>query len=81
MYRLWGSWLAHHAGLSPEPSHTIFVTASATLRDQVMRAFRRLQAAVLSAEEAARRQGVASAAYHTFRAIPSDAFPLFLLAK
>ena len=81
MYRLWGSWLAHHTRISPEPCHALFVTASATLREQVARAFRRLQAAVVRGEEAAMRQRLSAATYHTFRGIPSEAFPLFLSAK
>ncbi|KXZ49100.1 hypothetical protein GPECTOR_23g31 [Gonium pectorale] len=81
VYRLWGNWLRHHTNPGLDPVHAIFVTASATLRERVARAFRRLQSAVLPEEQYARVVALSNATYHTFRDVPSEAFPLFLSSR
>ena len=56
----------------------VFLTASATLRQQVAKAFRKLQANVLcDPEESQRLEELSRAEYHSLAGIPSDAFPLF----
>lgn len=81
VYRLWGNWLRHYTNPGLDPVHAIFVTASATLRERVALAFRRLQSAVLPQAEFARVEAAASATYHTLRDVPSEAFPLFLSSR
>lgn len=81
VYRLWGNWLRHHTNPALDPCHAVFVTASATLREQVARAFRRLQSAVLPAEEWEAVSAAAAAQYHTMRDVPDAAFPLFLSSR
>jgi hypothetical protein len=43
VYRIWGHWVAHHGIGRSKPYHQVFLTASATLKEQVARAFRKLQ--------------------------------------
>ena len=61
----------------------VFLTASATLREQVALSFRKLQAACLDAEGAARIAAAAAAAadMHMLQNEPAAAFPLFLSTK
>ena len=57
----------------------VFLTASATLREQVAQSFRKLQAAAVGPREAQRlADASASPGMHTLRGLPPDAFPLFL---
>ncbi|EFJ46513.1 hypothetical protein VOLCADRAFT_118102 [Volvox carteri f. nagariensis] len=81
VYRLWANWLRHYTNPGLDPVHAVFVTASATLRERVALAFRRLQSAVMAPAEFARVVAVANATYHTFHDVPSDAFPLFLSSR
>ena len=56
----------------------VFLTASATLRQQVAKAFRKLQANVLcDAEESKRLEELSKAEYHSLANVPAEAFPLF----
>lgn len=44
LYRLWDLWLASHVSIQDEPiGNAVFVTASANLRSEMERMFRRLQ--------------------------------------
>ena len=45
MYRIWGQWVAGYKGpvMGVEAPTIVFVTASATLKAQVSKAFRKLQ--------------------------------------
>eukprot|EP00878_Enallax_costatus_P024526 GHUV01026178.1.p1 GENE.GHUV01026178.1~~GHUV01026178.1.p1 ORF type:complete len:603 (+),score=181.38 GHUV01026178.1:514-2322(+) len=61
-----------------KPMRQLFVTASPTLKDQVAKQFRKLQAAVLSPEEMARVAAATAREYHSLSCIPDEAFPLFL---
>ncbi|GLI67623.1 hypothetical protein VaNZ11_011870, partial [Volvox africanus] len=81
VFRLWGNWLRHYTNPHLDPVHAVFVTASATLCERVALAFRRLQSAVLPPADFARVMAMASATYHTFRDVPSEAFPLFLSSR
>eukprot|EP00887_Chlorella_sp_A99_P006107 scaffold22.g6107.t1 len=60
VFRMWGRWLA--AWQQGQPFHQVFLTASATLQDQVAKSFARLRAAAVPADvaeqlaEAARRE-------------------------
>ncbi len=58
----------------------VFLTASATLREQVAMSFRRLQAAAPNAPPAGAAEA-AAAELHTFASVPGIAFPLFLSTK
>jgi len=58
----------------------VFLTASATLREQVAMSFRRLQAAAPNAPPAGAAEA-AAAELHTFARVPGAAFPLFLSTK
>ncbi|MEW5318036.1 MAG: hypothetical protein WDW38_009289 [Sanguina aurantia] len=80
VYRIWGQWLTGYKGFG-EAQNVLFVTASATLRLEVAKAFRRLQAAVVPPEQLSRILSAAEATYHNFKDIPAEAFPLFLPAK
>jgi hypothetical protein len=60
----------------------VFLTASATLREQVALSFRKLQTASLGPEAAAATAAaVAAAELHTFKSVPPAVFPLFLTTK
>ncbi|CAD7695958.1 unnamed protein product [Ostreobium quekettii] len=80
VYRMWANWL-RLCREKDEAYHQIFVTASATLKDQVSRTFRKLQGAVLSAEEVRDLAELANGEYPTLSEIPSAAFPLFLTTR
>eukprot|EP00887_Chlorella_sp_A99_P003743 scaffold7.g3743.t1 len=60
------------------PTH-VFITASATLKEQVQKAFARLRAAVPGA--AARAAAGGGRALHSYRGVPEDAWPLFLTSR
>ncbi|KAG2432292.1 hypothetical protein HYH02_013015 [Chlamydomonas schloesseri] len=81
VFRLWTAWLAPYLSRAHEPPHAVFVTASATLREQVARAFRKLQRAALRDHEWERASAAFSATYHTFKDVPPEAFPLFLSSR
>lgn len=59
----------------------VFITASATLRLQVAKAFRKLQAAVIGLEQAADLEKAAEQEVHTFADVPAHLFPLFLSTR
>ncbi len=79
------SYLFPHCCLPAVRSSTavqVFLTASATLREQVALPFPKLQTASLGPEAAAATAAAAAAAeLHTFNAVPPVAFPLFLTTK
>jgi hypothetical protein len=77
VYRLWTRWLqAHQAGM---PLAALFVTASATLRQQVQASFRRLRAATYAdrGEEAA-VAAAEEAPLTSLLAVSPHRWPLFL---
>jgi hypothetical protein len=77
VYRMWGRWLAARAAGAPRAA--LFVTASATLRQQVAASFRRLRAATDDdAEAAAAAAEGAEAPLSSLLAVPQHRFPLFL---
>jgi hypothetical protein len=85
VYRLWARWLvSRQAGA---PLAALFVTASATLRQQVAAAFRRLRAATFSdgagadAPGAAADAEAAEAPLTSLLAVPEHRFPLFLTSQ
>lgn len=59
----------------------IFVTASATLKEQVRKAFRRMQAAAMPPAEYRDAEAAGRATYHSMSDVPREAFPLFLSAR
>lgn len=60
----------------------MFLTASATLREQVSSSFRKLQTAAVGAAEARRLGEIsASADLHTLKDVSAEAFPLFLSTR
>lgn len=59
----------------------VFLTSSSTLREQVAKAFRRLQAPALGVPKAARLAALAAQDYPTLADMPSEAFPLFLTPR
>lgn len=60
----------------------VFLTASATLREQVASSFRKLQTAAIGAVEARRLAEVAtSTELHTLSNVPPECFPLFLSTR
>ena len=59
----------------------VFITASATLRLQVAKAFRKLQAAVIGLEQTAEMEQAAEQEVHTFVNVPVQRFPLFLSTR
>lgn len=60
----------------------VFLTASATLREQVAASFRKLQTAAIGAVEARRLAEVAaSTELHTLLDVPPECFPLFLSTR
>lgn len=77
LYRMWFAW---KAGLHlQEAVQQVFITASATLRSQVQRAFLKLQRAVLQeGDYEARVEALEGLALTKFDGIPPAAFPLFL---
>ncbi|GMH41232.1 hypothetical protein BSKO_09142 [Bryopsis sp. KO-2023] len=79
VYRMWAQWLASQKHRE-DPYHQVFLTASATLKEQVEKTFRKLQAAVLSKDQLQHVIDLGKNAYpfRPFRDIPSAAFPLFL---
>ncbi|KAK9842411.1 hypothetical protein WJX84_005751 [Apatococcus fuscideae] len=79
VYRIWAQWLASRS--SDEPVKQVFITASATLRLQVAKAFRKLQAAVVGLEQAAELEQAALREIHTFANVSARAFPLFLSTR
>lgn len=56
---------------------------SATLKEQVCRAFSRLRAGLpaVTPDRAAAYAAAAAVAHHSFRGLPDEAWPLFLSAK
>ncbi|KAK9807285.1 hypothetical protein WJX73_007725 [Symbiochloris irregularis] len=81
VFRMWARWHTFYQQ-STEPFNQVFLTASATLRQQVAKAFRKLQANVLcDAEESLRLEELSRAEYHSLAGIPADAFPLFWTTK
>lgn len=69
-------------GFKPCIPVQVFLTASATLREQVALSFRKLQTASLGPEAAAATAAaVAAAELHTFKSVPPVVFPLFLTTK
>eukprot|EP00798_Chlamydomonas_sp_ICE-L_P021903 gene21903-28945_t len=98
VYRIWAQWLQGYNRLLPGsegPPNTVFVTASATLKAQVAKAFRRLQAPVMAPdkyEEVLQAPVMppdkyeevllaGNMTYHTLRDVPPEAFPLFLSSR
>ncbi len=60
---------------------TIFVTASATLKESVKRAFRKMQMAAMSADEFREVEKASRVNHNSFKDLPAEAFPLFLTAR
>jgi len=83
VYRIWGHWMAHHGMGIDKPYRQVFLTASATLKEQVARAFRKLQTAALASSplELAECLEAANGEYATLNQIPDAAYPLFLTTK
>ncbi|GMH41224.1 hypothetical protein BSKO_09134 [Bryopsis sp. KO-2023] len=82
VYRMWAQWLASRKHRE-DPYHQVFLTASATLKEQVEKTFRKLQAAVLSKDQLQHVIDLGKNVYpfRPFRDIPSEAFPLFLTTR
>ena len=59
----------------------IFITASVTLRIQVAKAFRKLQAAVIGIAQADELEAASAREHPSFANIPDEAFPLFLSTR
>jgi hypothetical protein len=81
VYRLWSRWLlARQAGT---PLAALFVTASATLRQQVAASFRCLRAATFTPAEAAAADAAeaSNAPLASLLAVPQHRFPLFLTSS
>ncbi|KAL4457799.1 hypothetical protein ABPG75_012664 [Micractinium tetrahymenae] len=81
VFRMFDHWRrAFEAG---EPLHQVFVTVSATLKDQVAKAFVRLRNGLpaVTADRAAAYAAAASQPYHSFGGLPEEAWPLFLSSK
>ncbi|KAK9827525.1 hypothetical protein WJX74_008224 [Apatococcus lobatus] len=79
VYRIWAQWFASRSW--HEPANQVFITASATLRLQVAKAFRKLQAAVIGLEQAAELEKAAEQEIHTLSDVPTRLFPLFLSTR
>ncbi|KAJ9510267.1 hypothetical protein QJQ45_015579, partial [Haematococcus lacustris] len=60
---------------------TVFVTASGTLKEQVRRAFRRMQMAAMPPEEYQAAEAAGQKTYHSMADVPFEAFPLFLSSR
>ncbi|KIZ02024.1 hypothetical protein MNEG_5936 [Monoraphidium neglectum] len=75
MFARWLACYQHHS----QHQHQVFITASATLKEQVSRTFRKLQAAAIADPADARAVAAAAARdYPSLRDVPSAAFPLFV---
>ncbi|KAL6749214.1 P-loop containing nucleoside triphosphate hydrolase protein [Haematococcus lacustris] len=59
----------------------IFVTRSRTLKEQVRKAFRRMQLAVLQPWDMLAVEASAEGVYHSMQQVPTAAFPLFLISR
>ncbi|GFH30803.1 uncharacterized protein HaLaN_29723, partial [Haematococcus lacustris] len=59
----------------------IFVTRSRTLKEQVRKAFRRMQLAVLQPWDMLAVEAAAEGVYHSMQQVPTAAFPLFLTSR
>jgi hypothetical protein len=59
----------------------VFVTASATLKETVKRAFRKMQKAAMAPDEFRTAEVAGRATYHSLADVPPEAFPLFLTAR
>ncbi|KAK9854785.1 hypothetical protein WJX84_000152 [Apatococcus fuscideae] len=80
VYRMWSQWLTARS-MGSTAFHQIFITASVTLRVQVAKAFRKLQAAVIGIAQADELEAVSAREYPSFANVPDDAFPLFLSTR
>jgi len=80
VYRMWANWLRFSKNQDGS-FHQVFVTASATLKEQVSRTFRKLQAAVLSEKDLQELTKLVQSDYHVLRDIPENVFPLFLTTR
>lgn len=74
LYRLYFAWEAARSKAADEPFHQIFVTASATLRQQVESSFRKLQNAVRprGAEQGQAPQQGQAGPLRDFMAVPEE---------
>ncbi|KAK9819698.1 hypothetical protein WJX72_001361 [[Myrmecia] bisecta] len=80
VYRMWARCFTFHHH-STETFHQVFLTASATLREQVAKAFRKLQCATLGPQAASLADAAAQRELHTLANVPTEAFLLFLTTK
>ncbi|PSC76135.1 TPR and ankyrin repeat-containing 1-like isoform A [Micractinium conductrix] len=79
VFRMWSHWLT--AWRRGDAYNQVFVTASATLQEQVARSFAKLRAAVVAPEAAAAYAEATAAEPATLRDVPPEAFPLFLSSR
>ncbi len=59
----------------------IFITASATLRIQVAKNFRKLQAAVIGIQQADELEAASAREHPSFANVSEEAFPLFMSTR
>ncbi|PSC71609.1 TPR and ankyrin repeat-containing 1-like isoform A [Micractinium conductrix] len=81
VFRMFDRWRrAFEAG---DTLHQVFVTVSATLKEQVAKAFVRLRNGLpaVTPDRAAAYAAAAAQPHHSFRGLPEEAWPLFLSAK
>lgn len=70
LYRIYFAWEA--ARSAAEPFHQIFITASATLRQQVESSFRKLQNSVRAPEDAAAQAAAAAVPLRSFEVVSEE---------
>jgi hypothetical protein len=81
VFRLFAAWLSAYQH-THRHQQCVFVTASATLKEQVAKTFRKLQAAaVTNPEDAAAIAAATATDPVTLRGLPPAAFPLFTTTR
>ncbi|EFN58513.1 hypothetical protein CHLNCDRAFT_140575 [Chlorella variabilis] len=81
LFRMFDRW--RRSFEDGQPLHQVFVTVSATLKEQVAKAFVRLRSGLpaVTPDRAAAYAAAAARPYHSFKGLPEEAWPLFLSAK